>query len=459
MEKNNLVEGKIFPTLMRFAIPFLVAYFLQQLYGAVDLLVVGQFCTPVESSAVSTGSQVMKTITGIVTGLSTGATVLIGQYIGAKRKEDAAKTVGTAIMLFLVVAVVFTGIMLLFSRQTAILMQAPEAALDQTDEYIFICSIGIVFIVGYNAVSGILRGMGDSKSPMIFVIVACIVNIGLDLLFVAVFDMKAAGAALATVIAQALSFLFSLVYLKVKGFGLEVKAKHIRLDRQKTGGILRFGTPVALQEALVNISFLIITAILNSKGLIESAAVGVVEKVICFAMLPTTAMSMAIAAMTAQNIGADRADRAKLCLKYGMLFTLGIAAVIVVFIEVGGGPLLLSIFTKDSQTVSVGFWYLRSYAMDIILVCFIFCMNGFFNGCGKTFFTMAHSLIATFAVRVPLAWLFSVTAGFGMFEMGLAAPIASVCSIVMCFVYFKAGKWRPKFKVNLTEDDLNVATH
>ncbi len=451
MNENALTGGKIFPTLMKFALPFLVANFLQLLYGAIDLLVVGQFCSTAAVSAVSTGSQVMKTITGIITGLATGATVLVGQYIGANKKDDAAKTVGATVALFAVVAVILTAIMLLLATQVALIMQAPQEAFDQTVEYIFICSAGIIFIVGYNAVSSILRGMGDSTSPMIFVIVATVINVGLDLLFVAVLDMKAAGAAYATIIAQACSFVFALVYLKIRGFGLSVKKNYVRLEKQKTSGILRFGSPVALQEALVNISFLIITSILNGKGLVESAAVGVVEKVICFTMLPPSALSMAIAAMTAQNIGADRPDRAKKCMMYGILFTFAIEAAIVLFTELGGGRILLSIFSPDKEVIEAGFVYMRSYIFDCVLVCFIFCMNGFFNGCGKTVFTMAHSLIATFAIRVPFAYIMSILPDTGLFEIGLAAPIASIVSIIICIVYMRTGKWK-NYKITKTKE-------
>ena len=451
--ENALTQGKIFPALMRFAIPFLVANFLQQLYGAVDLLVVGQFCDTAAVSAVSTGSQVMKTITGIVTGLATGTTVLVGQYIGAGRREDAAKTVGSTAVLFVIVAAVLTAVMLLLTRQVAVVMQAPAEAFDQTVDYIFICSVGIVFIVGYNAVSGILRGMGDSKSPMYFVIVATVVNVGLDLLFVAVFDMKAAGAAYATVIAQACSFIFAVIWLRVKGMGIGFGKKDLRLDRRKTKGILRFGTPVALQEALVNISFLIITAILNGKGLVASAAVGVVEKVICFAVLPITAFSMAISAMTAQNVGAGKPERGKKCMVYGILFTAAVEAVVVLFVELGGGPLLLGIFSTDAEVISQGFLYMRSYIFDCLLLCAVFCMNGFFNGCGKTFFTMAHSLFATFVIRVPLAWLFSSLESMGMFEIGLVAPVATAVSIALCLIYMKSGRWK-NYNTDKKEADL-----
>ena len=386
-------------------------------------------------------------------GLATGTTVLVGQYIGAGRREDAAKTVGSTAVLFVIVAAVLTAVMLLLTRQVAVVMQAPAEAFDQTVDYIFICSVGIVFIVGYNAVSSILRGMGDSKSPMYFVIVATVVNVGLDLLFVAVFDMKAAGAAYATVIAQACSFIFAVIWLRVKGMGIGFGKKDLRLDRRKTKGILRFGTPVALQEALVNISFLIITAILNGKGLVASAAVGVVEKVICFAVLPITAFSMAISAMTAQNVGAGKPERGKKCMVYGILFTAAVETAVVLFVELGGGPLLLGIFSTDAEVISQGFLYMRSYILDCLLLCAVFCMNGFFNGCGKTFFTMAHSLFATFIIRVPLAWLFSSLESMGMFEIGLAAPIATAVSIALCLIYMKSGRWK-NYNTDKKEADL-----
>ena len=360
---------------------------------------------------------------------------------------------GSTAVLFVIVAAVLTAVMLLLTRQVAVVMQAPAEAFDQTVDYIFICSVGIVFIVGYNAVSGILRGMGDSKSPLYSVIVATVFKVGLDLVFVAVFDMRAGGAAYATVIAQACSFIFAVIWLRVKGMGIGFGKKDLRLDRRKTKGILRFGTPVALQEALVNISFLIITAILNGKGLVASAAVGVVEKVICFAVLPITAFSMAISAMTAQHVGAGKPERGKKCMVYGILFTAAVEAVVVLFVELGGGPLLLGIFSTDAEVISQGFLYMRSYIFDCLLLCAVFCMNGFFNGCGKTFFTMAHSLFATFIIRVPLAWLFSSLESMGMFEIGLAAPIATAVSIALCLIYMKSGRWK-NYNTDKKEADL-----
>lgn len=309
--ERALVEGNIVPTLLAFAAPFLLASILQALYGAVDLLVVGQFGDSAGVSAVAIGGQVMQTITGIVLGISTGGTVVIGQYVGAKRNKEAAFAVGNLAALFAAIAVVLTAVMLLFVKPITEIMQTPSEAFAYTIEYITICSLGVPFIVGYNGVSGVFRGFGDSKTPLYFIAIACVVNIGLDLLLVAVFHMGASGAAFATVTAQGISFIAAILYMRKKGLPVRFTRKHIGFKDGQAFRILKIGSPIAVQDALVNVSFLIITAIINTMGLVASASVGIDEKIIVFAMLVPTSFASAVAVMTAQNVGARRMDRAK----------------------------------------------------------------------------------------------------------------------------------------------------
>lgn len=301
---SNLTKGKISTTLLKFAIPVLFASLLQALYGAADLFVVGQFSDSAAVSAVAIGSQVMQTITGIILGISMGGTVLIGRRIGEKNAEGTAKAIGSLSILFILFAIILTPLMFLATNSAISLMHTPLEAISFTRQYIIICSLGIPFIIGYNAVSGIFRGLGDSKTPVYFVLIACIVNIIVDVVLVGVLKFGAIGAAIATISSQAISFIISLIYMIKKGFSFEINKKHFKLDKESVKYILIVGFPLALQDALVNISFLIITAVINTMGLVASAAVGVVEKIIIFAMLPPTAFGSAVSAMTAQNIGA-----------------------------------------------------------------------------------------------------------------------------------------------------------
>lgn len=431
MEKNELTEGRIGPALMRFAGPFLLASFLQALYGAVDLFVVGRYADSAAVSAVAIGSQVMQTVTWIIMGIAMGGTVLIAQKIGEKNEEGSAQAVGTVAVLFAMIALVLTLVMALAAKSAVALMETPPEAVDAAVAYIFICSCGLPFISGYNGVSGIFRGMGDSKTPVYFIAIACVINVAGDFLFTGAMHMGAAGAALATVSAQAISFLAALWYMYKKGFPFPFHRRHLRLQKKAALAILKVGFPIALQDALVNVSFLIITAIINTMGVTASAAVGVVEKIIGFAMLPPGAIASAVATMTAQNIGAGKADRAKKSLWYGISFSLIFGVLICTYIQFFAQS-VTAIFTKDSAVIVAAAQYLRAYSYDCILVSFVFCLNSYFSGRSLAVIPFIHSMIATFLVRIPATYVLSRFAGGSLFPMGLAAPAASAVSIVIC---------------------------
>lgn len=440
-QHTSLTEGKIVPSLLEFAVPFLLANLLQALYGATDLFVIGRFSNAAEVSAVAVGSQVMQTITGIVLGLATGGTILIGQYWGAKKNRDVARTIGTIIWAFSIIAVVLTIVMALSTGMITTLMRTPKEAAPYARQYIFICSCGIIFIVGYNVVSGILRGLGDSKTPLLFVAVACAVNMVLDVVLVHTFHMGAAGAALATIFSQAISLLLAILFLKKRGFAFEFSHSDVRLDRPRAKKILRLGLPIALQDGLINISFLLITVITNAMGLIASASVGVVEKIIIFAMLPLSAFSSAVAVMTAQNVGAGKRSRAEKSMYAGIGCSLVFGVAFYVYAQVNAAS-LTSLFSTDAAVIRTAALYLRSYSLDCILVCFVFCPDAFFSGCGHTLFPLLHSLISTFLVRVPMSLFLSRIPGMTLYGIGFTAPSTTLLSIVMCAFYLKSGRWK-----------------
>lgn len=428
-------EGKIVSRLVRFALPVLGALFLQSFYGAVDLLVVGQFGTAADVSAVATGTMMMHTITFIITGLAMGTTIQMGQALGADKKEKAADIIGSSIIFFVALALVVTVLMIFLTRPFARLMQTPAEAFDKTLAYVHICSAGTIFITGYNVLGSVFRGMGDSKTPLLTVLVACIVNIFGDLLFVAVFKMAAAGAALATIIAQALSVIFCLIVVKRRGLPFPFSRRNIRWDGALLARVIRTGAPISLQDGLVTVSFLVIAAIINRLGLIASAGVGVAERVCGFIMLVPSAFSQSLSAFVAQNVGAQKYDRAKKALLYAIAASLACG----IFMAWGAffhGDLLSAIFSKDRAVIEAAHSYLKAYAIDTLFVSFLFCFIGYFNGFGKTTFVMLQGIIGTFCVRIPVSFAMSLTDNPSLFRIGLATPCSTLVQIILCTLVF-----------------------
>lgn len=435
MKAYSLTEGRVAPTLVRFALPFMLSSLLQSLYGAADLFVVGQYAGAAAVSGVSIGSQIMSTVTMLILSLSMGGTVLIGNCIGQKNDEGAATAIGTMTVLFGLFALLLTPLMLLGTDAGVALMQTPPEAVADTRDYVFTCSLGLPFIIGYNALSGIFRGLGDSKTPVYFVALATVINIVADFVLVGGLKMGATGAAIATVAAQGLSFLAALVWMCKTGFSFPFTRRHLRLDGHSTKRILKVGAPLALQSTSVHLSFLIITAIINTMGLIASAAVGVTEKIMAFAFLPPDAFAAAVAAMTAQNIGAGKPERALQSLKWSIVFSLAFGLLVCGFANLFP-EVLPAIFTTDGQVIRAAGLYMRTYSVDCILVSFVFSFNNYFSGCGNAVISMIHNVIATFAVRIPVTLVMSRLPGASLLHMGLAAPAASLLSIIICAGYF-----------------------
>ena len=441
LQGGNLTQGNLVKKLVVFAIPFLLANFIQALYGAVDMAIVGWWGSASGISAVSTGSQVIQLLTSLISGLTMGGTILIAQYFGAGKQGDVKESIGTTLTLFGLAAVVLTVIMLFANHGILVLLQTPAEAMEQAEDYVMICSLGILFIFAYNAISAILRGLGDSKSPLLFIAAACVTNILLDLLLVGVFHMGAAGAAIATVISQAVSVLLSVLLLIRKKFVFDFKWKSFRIQKSKAAKIFRLGLPVSFQETLVSISFLMISAIVNSLGVVTSAAVGIVGKFEGFAMLPATAFCAAISSMVAQNMGANGHGRALKAQKVGIGFSFACSLVFFAWAQIAPESILY-LFKAEPAVAAAGAEYIRSFSIDFIMVAFAFCMNGFCNGCGGTTFTMVNSLLSTMLVRVPLALLFSMLMPESLFGIGLAAPLATLLSIVIGFFYIRSGRWK-----------------
>lgn len=434
-QEHNFTQGRILEPLMKFALPVMLAMFLQALYGAVDLMVVGQFSDAVNVSAVSTGSQVIMTITMVLTGLSMGVTILIGQKTGEGKPDEAGHAVGSGIHLFIIIGLLLTVTMVPGAGAVSALMQAPAEAFAETVQYVRICSAGFLFITAYNVLGSIFRGIGDSKMPLITVMIATVINVAGDLLFVAALNWGAAGAALATVIAQAVSVILSVFIIRKRKLPFVIRRKDISFDKVNTVRILKLGIPVATQDFLVSISFLVILAIVNSMGVVYSAGLGVAEKLCMFIMLIPSSYMQSMSAFVAQNIGAAKPDRARKALLCGIGTSL-IAGVAMFWLGFFHGDLLCMIFTKDMEIVVQGWDYLKAYAIDTMMTSFLFCFMGYFNGCGRTLFVMIQGLTGAFLIRIPVSYLMSISADPTLFKIGMATPCSTFCQILLCAGFF-----------------------
>lgn len=432
---NDFTQGDIFLPLLRFSLPILAALILQTAYGAVDLWMVGRFATAADVSAVSTGSQLMHTITCVVTGLTMGTTVMLGQTLGQGKGEEAGSIIGSSIALFSLIAALLTAFTILGAEWLARITQVPEEAVPPSLSYIRMCGAGLCFITAYNVFGSIFRGMGDSKTPLMTVAIACAVNVAGDYLLVAVLGLGALGAAIATVCAQGVSVAVSLLVVSRRGLGFPFSPRDIRFHRVKVGRILRLGTPVALQDGLVSISFLVILSIVNSLGLVASAGVGVAEKLCGFIMLIPSAFSQSVTTFVAQNVGAGRLDRARKCLGQGILASLCFG-VVIGYLSFFHGSVLAGLFNGDPAIVSAAADYLRAYAIDVLMTSFLFPFIGYFNGRGSTGFVMVQGLVGAFCIRIPVSFFMSRLLPVSLFRVGLATPCSSLAQILLCGGYF-----------------------
>ena len=427
---KNLTQGSILKNILLFSLPYLLSYFLQTLYGMADLFLAGQFNGAAVISAVSIGSQVMHMLTVIIVGLAMGSTVLIGQAVGAKDSKRASKITGNTVSFFLIFSITITVVLLFCCRGIVSFIQTPPESVEQTILYLKICFIGIPFIVAYNVIASIFRGMGDSKSPMIFVIIASVLNIILDYLFMGIFGMKAEGAALATVIAQTVSVIISLIAI-VRSKTLQLAKDDFKLKRERLLPILKIGIPVACQDGFIQVSFMVITVIANRRGVDVAAAVGIVEKIICFLFLIPSSMLSSISAIAAQNIGAGYHDRARKTLYAGTAIAVGIGAVFAIAFQFISAP-VLGLFTRDQVVVTLGTQYLKSYVTDCVLAAIHFCFSGYFTAMGKSIISFIHNSLSIILIRIPGAWLASKLWPDTLYPMGLAAPMGSLLSAIIC---------------------------
>ena len=432
---TDFTSGKIYGPLIRFMIPVLCAMLLQVMYGAVDLIVVGRFAETADVSAVSTGSQITQSVTSIIIGLAMGTTVLLGQNIGLRKLDEAGNVIGGGIILFGILAAIITVVVPVCAAPLARLMKAPAEAFDQTVAYVRICMLGAVFIVSYNLLCSIFRGIGDSKTPLMAVAIACVFNVTCDILLVSVFHLGSVGVAIATVGAQAVSVVICLLVLRSRQLPFHFSKANIRFHKNIIRKTIVIGAPLALQDFLVSVSFLVMLAIVNNLGVIVSAGVGVAQKISGFVMLIPSSMSQSISVFTAQNFGAANVKRASRGLIYGMVTAFAISVVIFV-VAFFRGDLLARLFANDPEVIAAAFEYLKAYAIDALLTSFMFSFNGYFTGTEKTGFVMFHGIFSAFCIRIPMAYLMSKCVPVNLFHVALATPASTLVQCVLCLWYF-----------------------
>ena len=433
-EKADFTQGSILKKLVAFMIPILGALILQAAYGAVDLIVVGRYGSTSGLSGVSTGSQVLNLVTFAVTQLAMGITVLIARYLGEKRPQEIGAVIGGATLVFAGISVVLFILMVGFAHPISVLMQAPEEAVDLTTMYVRICGGGIFFIVAYNVLSAIFRGLGDSKSPLLFVLVACIINIIGDLVLVAGFHLDAAGAAAATVLAQACSVVFAICILVKKHLPFTIVRNDFKWNAQ-CGKFLRIGLPLAFQEVLTQLSFLALCAFVNRLGLEASSGYGVACKIVNFAMLVPSALMQSLASFVSQNVGAGKEKRARQTMFTGIGVGLVVGCFVFCFVMFRG-DLLAGIFTTDAAVIQRGYEYLKGFAPETIMTAFLFSMIGYFNGNNRTVWVMTQGMIQTLLIRLLFAYVMSIQPDVSLTMIGLAAPVSTTVGVVMCAVYY-----------------------
>lgn len=437
--EKDLVQGSVIKQLILFSMPILLSNLIQTLYSVADMIIVGQFCGAASMAGVNIGSQVTFVITNMVFGLSIGATILIGQYKGADNRKGIVHTIGTLFTSLAFLAVVLTILMLILQKPILRLMQTTDDVFPEASKYFFVTTLGNIFIFGYNALSAVMRGMGDSKNPLTFVGIACATNIVLD--FVMVPKMAATGAAIATVISQAISMILCIWFLRRNNFVFDFSRESLKIHKPTLKLILKLGVPTSVQNVATGLSFLFLTALVNTIGTNATAAVGAVSKLNGFAILPAVAMSGAISAMVAQNIGAGRMDRAKQTLYWGTFISIIISVVIFAFVTIFP-ELCMMAFTDEKEVIEKGVEYMATFKYDYLTVPFLFCLNGLFIGTGHTTISLVNGMVSSILFRIPASYIFGITLANGLWGVGLGAPVASIAALLFAIVFFISGKWK-----------------
>ena len=435
METNqSLTQGNIVKNVILFSIPFLLANLIQALYGAVDLMVIGWYCPPESVAAVSTGTQVTQIITSMISGLTLGGTVLVGKYAGMNRPDDIKDTIATNLTIFGIAGILLTFLLLAFVSPVLTALKTPAASFSQAKEYVSVCACGVFFICGYNAISAILRGYGDSKSPLLFVAISGCLNLAGDIVLVKYLDMGVSGTALATIASQGISMFLAMFYLNRRNFIFQFRLSNFKISKPKALELAYVGIPISLQECMVRFSFLYLTSVTNRLGVSAAAAVGIASKYDVFAMLPATSAASALTAVVAQNYGAGKYKRMNQALAVAIFFALPFSAAFFLWAQINPAS-MIGIFSNDPAIIAAGIPFFKTCSFDYLCVLFVFTLNGYLNGRSKTMFTMVSCCFGALALRMPLIYAACHYAPNELGIIGMVAPAVSGIMAVYTFVY------------------------
>lgn len=449
MKQISLTEGNVWKVLLRFSIPFVLANLLQALYGAVDLMVIGAFCSADSIAAVSTGTQVTQIITSLISGLTVGGTILVAKYTGMGKLEKVASAIKTTILCFALFSVVLTIVIAGAVSPILHLLQVPASSMAEAYRYVLICSAGIFFICEYNALCAVLRGYGDSVSPLLFAAAACVCNVIGDIYTVGYLHMGAAGTALATVFSQGVSMILAFFYLRRRSWPFGITLRGLKMERGLLKELVSVGVPVSFQECMVRVSFLYLTAIINSFGVYAASAVGIAGKFDVFAMLPATSISAALTALTAQNVAAGKRDRARCFVRYGISISLACAAVFFLWAQFHPQS-MIGLFSKDAQVAACGIRFMKTCSLDYLAVSVLFSLNAYLNGCEKTVFTMLNCCTGALLIRVPILFFLVSSGAKNLTYYGLVSPFSTVIMIAVIGIYMKRASAPVKYQQRAT---------
>lgn len=440
--ESDLTKGNVWKQMLLFAIPFFISNLIQSLYGIADMMIVSYFGGTESVAGVNTSSSIIIIVTNLATGIAAGGTVMVGQFLGAGQRENIKKSISTLFLTLLGLAAVIIIGLLLFAHPLLKALNTPAEAYGESYGYLVVSLIGVVFIFGYNAVSAVIRGMGDGKTPLYFVIVACFVNIGLDLLFIAVFHWGATGAAAATVIAQAVSMISCVIYLVRHDFVFDFKWSSYQFDKDMFSTLMKVGLPNGVQHAATNLSFLFMTALINDiGGVAANAAVGIVGKFNTFALMLQVAFNTSASAMISQNIGAGQMKRSKkimlCCLVLCTIMSVFVYSIAYFFPEE-----ILLLFGAKPDVVEQGVIYMSAFRYEYVFVPVIIALNSMFLGNGNGWILLVTNLLSSFVVRIPAALYLGIAQDMGVYGIGLAVPIASCVGAIAVVVFYYSGCWK-----------------
>ncbi len=437
---------------------FFVSYFMQALYGFTDLIVVGRYCTVSTSAAVASGSLVMHLVIVVAVSLAVGTADAIKKVHDKGDNETTERVIGATVAFYGAVAVGAYVILSLLTPMIASLLNLPSAAVDQTKVYLHVSFIGIPFIALTNLSNSTYRGLGDSRSPMIILFLSCIFNVFLSVLLVGKYNMGVYGAAIGTVASQVLNALVCIVHIHffLKNRGLRVKLRYIRFDRKIIRPITEVGYPLAVHDCMIQLAFLIITMILNRRGLVDCAATGIVEKAMAMLLLISSAVNSGVSVLSREELEKDESAKARNYLYLGLLFA-GLTAIILnAFIQIFPEE-IVSFFTLDKSVIINGAKYLRGYSIGLVFAAVHYVYTGYFNALGLSGISYVHNIISSVFLRIPGVYFISIMYPRNLYPVGIASASGAVFSAIICLcIYFylvRAGRNKLRMKKVISDSE------